>query len=53
MQPGESALFVVAREVKMDEVCDHLMHFAGEIIYSTLLAEAEVQLAAAFGTEAA
>jgi uncharacterized membrane protein len=53
IQPGESALFLLAREVARDQVRVHLRFFAGEIIYSSLSTEDEATLQAAFGTEAA
>ncbi|TMD67220.1 MAG: DUF1269 domain-containing protein [Chloroflexi bacterium] len=51
IQPGNSAIFVLVRESTADKVIEQLKPFGGKIIHTSLSAENEAQLKAAFGQE--
>ena len=51
IQPGNSAIFVLVRESTADKVIEQLKPFGGKIVHTSLSAENEAQLKAAFGQE--
>lgn len=51
IQPGNSALFLLVREATVDKVVEQLKPYNGKIIHTSLSAENEAQLKAAFGQE--
>jgi uncharacterized membrane protein len=51
IEPGHSALFLLVREATTDKVIDALKPYGGEIIQTSLSAEDEAKLKAAFGVE--
>lgn len=51
IQPGNSAIFVLVREATADKVIEQLKPFGGKIAHTSLSAENEAQLKAAFGQE--
>lgn len=51
IQPGTSAIFALVHEATVDRVVEQLKPFGGKIIYTSLSAENEAQLKAAFGQE--
>jgi uncharacterized membrane protein len=51
IQPGTSAIFVLVREATVDKVVEQLKPYGGKIIHTSLSAENEAQLKAAFGQE--
>ena len=51
IQPGTSAIFVLVREATADKVIEQLKPYHGKIIHTSLSAENEAQLKAAFAAE--
>src|SRR6266487_2589509 len=51
IQPGTSAIFVLVREATPDKVIEQLKPYHGKIIHTSLSAENEAQLKAAFAAE--
>ena len=51
IQPGTSAIFVLVREAMPDKVIEQLKPYHGKIIHTSLSAENEAQLKAAFAAE--
>lgn len=48
IQPGNSAIFLLVSEAKVDKVIDHLKPFGGEIIHTSLSKEEEAHLKEAY-----
>jgi uncharacterized membrane protein len=48
VQPGNSALFLLAKEAQADKVIEHLRPFGGKVIYTSLSKDEEVRLKEAF-----
>jgi uncharacterized membrane protein len=53
IQPGQSAVFVLAREAAVDRVVEALKPYGGQIIHTNLSAEDEAKLKDAFGAHEA
>jgi len=51
IHPGTSAIFVLVREATADKVIEQLKPYHGKIIHTSLSAENEAQLKAAFAAE--
>jgi uncharacterized membrane protein len=49
IKPGQSALFLLAGNARLDRVTDELKPFHGEIIHTSLSKENEAKLKASFG----
>jgi uncharacterized membrane protein len=52
VEPGNSALFLLIRDVTPDKVLDELTHFDAKVLRTSLSTEKEARLRAAFGLEA-
>ena len=53
VQPGQSALFVLAEDVKVDKVVPMLTEFHPKVLRTSLTTEQETKLKEAFGTSTA
>ena len=51
IEPGHSALFLLVRDVTPDKVLDEVKQFDPKILRTSLSAEDEAKLKAAFGAE--